>query len=409
MSYKTAARYTRKKLKLMEETPETLDEWVTNWLPEEFYEPRLKGLEGVSNEDEKLVKTVRLIQEFVYGDEGDEAAGVEKQEATPGEMDGKLGPGTQRRMDTWEAFVRDDDDDADIEYAPNSFLLFNREKIEVPGVHIIQPFDENGLSFEQVYAERKAEAEGGERVKRGYGRRKYPSLKGSDALPSDVKCLGTVHWDVCFSARQCFRVLKKKHISSGFGIENPRKSDGLVVVYQWLDFGKHYGYHGGRANKPSLLSFDMTNAVSLKYAKRYLKKTGIERPIVDARPHGKHKRLLGMYKDQILALLRILKAVHERYPVLDFSFPVKDGKPIEKVYAPLFDGPFTGAHTHLHLTKRKWDVSALEAQVIYMMLKDSSVADEFPQLAELFDIGACHWSEWEAEKDEAWTWAEVQG
>jgi hypothetical protein len=405
---KQAADYTRNWLRENGQPPGMLSRWVTQWLPEEFYEPELHAIDKASSEDEKLVRQVKLIQKWVYGDPGDAAAGVPQQDATAEEMDGFLGTGTHRRMETWVAYVNDEDDDT--EPSGGSYLLFNGEKLEVPGVWIIQPSDEHGLSFEKDYAKKKKKAKKkGEKAKRPFGRRKEPSAKGSTVVPSDVSLLGTIHWDVCLDAHTCFRILSKKGYSSVFGIDNPRP-DGRVPVYQWLDFGRNFGYHGGsKANRASLLSFDLSNAVSLKYSARYLKKTGIARPIIDARPHGNKKKLLGMYKGQILSLLRILKVVSSRFPSLDFAFPSVSGKPVEAVYGLLFGGSYSGAHSHLHITTNKWDVSGLEAQVIYMMRKDSTIADEFPGIAELFDVGGEQWSEWEAKKDKVWTWAEVTG
>ena len=395
MDLQAAAGYTRSQLDELQLSYSYPEIWIGKWLPPEWADPRLQRLYAIApDSDERLARAVQLIQEWVYGNLGDAALGVEQQPATFREMDGKMGPSTYHRMITWEELVASDGEIPEVTLPGESYLLYRDEKIPVPNTCIIHGSDEGGLSFERAYKERKSKA-AGEKVKRGYGRWK----KGKTP-----NLLATVHWDAALSAKSGFNILKKRGYSSAIGIDNPHP-DGTVPVYQWLDWGNHYGYHAGtEINRRSLLSFDLTNAVNLKYAKRYKKVAGIPRPVIDASPHGEQKKLLGMYKGQILTLLRILKAANRRFPHLDFAFPIVGGMPVEEVYSPLFSETYTGAHTHLHITTRKWDVSGLEAQIIYLMIKDPAIANEFPELADLYAIEDHHWGEWIAEKEKSWIW-----
>lgn len=403
----TPAEYTQKQLQKMGKSPQWLLQWLEQWTPESFHKAELGRLSALSG-DAQIVESVRSIQKWIYGCPGDEAMGIPQQDATPGEMDGKLGSGTQRRMETWEEFTKGVEFPSEPTLPGGTYLLFNGEQLSVPGVTIVQPSSPGGLSFESSYQERKAKDK---KAKPGYGYRKQETVAGSPQVPDGVGLLATIHWDVCFGARSCFKQLSKRGLSSVFGIDHPRKSDGQVMVYQWLDFGKHYGFHAGTpANKMSLVSFDMSSAVDLKYASKYLDLTGIPRPVIDGRPHGKRRQLLGMYRGQILALLRILKALALRFPELSFSFPTESREPVQTVWKPLFKGGYSGAHTHLHITENKWDVTGLEAQIIYLMRKDHSVQKEFPSIASLFHVtDDALWAEWEAQKDKDWTWTEVTG
>lgn len=389
-----AAAYTRKMIKEFGYTPELLSGWVKGWIPPD----KLPTLSFYSvwdllpdDTDEGLVATTKLIQEWVYGAPGDEAAGVEKRAATPKEMDGFLGDGTYRRMLAWQDFRNPPPPPVDIP-AGVSYLICNGEKIPVEGVNIVH----DKYSFEKYHEDSGKSCFGS-------WRSEERPQSHSGRLPSTVRCLGTIHWDVCHTSESCFRVLCKSGLSSVFGVDAP-DANGNVVVYQWLDFGKHYGWHGGPANKVSFISFDMCNPVDLKYASKHNGK----RPIIRADSHGKEKHFLGMFRGQILAVFRIVRAVADRWRKLSCTVPVRDGLPISTVIPDLFDGGWPGVHDHQKITKNKWDVSGLYDQLIYLMRKDPAVAGEFWAIAAQFDVSNDEkWASWEAERDEKWQWPEL--
>ena len=301
--------------------------------------------------------------------------------------DGMLGVRTLRRLIAEADAVKPDPPEAAL--AGSEYMIFNGEPLRVPGVHIITMNDDGGMGFTK-----------------GFG--KWPKPVDSLIGRSDkyAYMLGTVHWDCCMDSERCFSVLKNRGLSTCFGISNPRKEDGVVPVYQWLDPGKHRGYHAGtRANRASLLSFDLSNAVYLKYARKYKSRVGIERPVIY--PRRMRKGMLGMYRGQIIALLRILKAVSGRTG-LPLTFPTdENGRPIDRPWDRLFSGDYHGAHTHLHITRKKWDVLGLEEQIIAMLLESADLRHEFPSLVECFQLCNSGWLEWLQDVKKKWVWKEM--
>ena len=163
------------------------------------------------------------IQDFLYSEPGDAAAGVTPSPATASERDGKFGPGTYRRMETYLESLNP------VEAPPppvegSSHIIVGGQKIAVAGVKVLTFEDPDGLSIKAA-------------SKKGY--RKWGAER------ERANHIAMLHWDVCFSAHSCFKVLTRRGYASCFGIDNPSKEDGQVTVYQWLDPGFYRGAHGG--------------------------------------------------------------------------------------------------------------------------------------------------------------------
>jgi len=336
--------------------------------------------------DPAFIRAVRQVQIFVYGDAGDAAMGVPKQPATEAEVDGILGSGTLRRMETYlESLTGVCTPDS--ECTTVDYLVVSGKRIPVDNVRIVSFDEPKSLSFH----------------------RECPSCY-SKWLPKHIKnLLATVHWDAALSAKSCFNILKNRNLSSTLGIDNPLK-DGMSTVYQWMDPGPYYGHHAGDANRRSAISIDLSNAVYTKYAAKYKKEVGIERPVIQVQYHGAKKTILGMYKGQILAMLRILKALSE-YFKLPFVFPA-DGKgnPVTTLLPGALDvKQYQGCVTHLHLSKNKFDVAGLEYQIVALLLSDDTLMKEFPSLVECFRLHDPHWTPWLDSVLESWTWDELWG
>ena len=331
--------------------------------------------------DEFFLKGVVLdIQRFVYGDEGDTALGVDAQPATEREMDGKLGPGTFRRMEAWLQSLRPAS--VPIHKANgvelHDALVFQGKRSPCEGL-VVSSLDEPGaLSFPRSKKGKK----------KGYS--SWGDVRAK-LRSGSISQLATVHWDACLTAKKAHRILCGRNLSSTVGIDNPDPELGNSVVHQWLDPGLHRGHHGGsKANRGSLLSFDMTNAVYLKYQKWYVKNVGAPRPVIKAIIHGKrrYKVMLGMYAEQIISLLRVLKHFHslvgEKIP---FTFPTAGGSPIYTTVPTLFKKPVDfGVHTHMHITRKKWDVASLEDQIMVLLTQRPELMEEFPTLVKSFRL-----------------------
>jgi len=353
-------------------------------------------------------------QRFVYGDEGDEAMGVPAQPATEREVDGLLGPMTFTRMTTWLEYALDVvEEDTLIEQVPEmtagDFIVFNGERIAVPGVEIVSLDEVGGLDL-AVGAKKKW------KKRKGYS----PWPKGHDILDLAGKhekwarLLGFVHWDAGWSAAGAYKALIRRGLGSTCGVERPRKSDGKVIAYQWLDPGKFYGWHGSSANPRSLWSFDLTCAVYAKYAAKYKTLCGIDRPLLKISSRetlGKGNVFLGMYKDQIITMLRILKALSQ-HTGLPYHWPLKpDGKFQGRNYKRLFKDDFHGVAEHRHLpSTTKWDCRGLFAQICVLLLTDPALMAEFPEFVAAHDLqNTKTWGPWLAKAEKHWQWTEVWG
>ena len=124
------------------------------------------------------------VQDFLYSEAGDVALGIEILAATPTERDGKFGGGTYRRMRTYLESLQPIEEPQ--EHESTNHVIVSGEKIAVEGVKIVTFEDPEGLSI--IDASQK-------------GYRKWRSEK------NQASHIAMLHWDVCFSAHSCFRVL----------------------------------------------------------------------------------------------------------------------------------------------------------------------------------------------------------
>jgi len=274
-------------------------------------------------------------------------------------------------------------------------------------VQIVSLDEEGGLDL--VKASR-------EKWKRRKGYHPWPTKDILELAGKDdtwARLLGFVHWDAGWSAEGAFRALINRGLGSTCGIDRPRKADGQVIAYQWMDPGKWYGVHGGSANKRSLFSFDLSNAVYAKYAAKYKKLCGIERPLLKISSRetlGKGNAFLGFYKDQIVTMMRILKAL-SKHTGMPYHWPLKpDGSFQGRNYKKLWRDDFHGVAEHRHLpSTSKWDCRGLFAQICVLMLTDAELAVEFPEFVAAHDLQNDKWAKWLAKAEKHWDWKEVWG
>ena len=359
---------------------------------------------SIEQDDQFFVgKVIVDIQRFVFGDVGEAQFGYAEEPATEKEMDGWLGRSTHERMITFDAFERDDDQDrrhhevAGI--TPNDFIVWKGERIQIEGVKVISLDEEGALSL-PVSLKKK-------------GKRVYAWPKGVDhCLKNSDKYathLGTDHWDAGHSAPGAFRSLVRNGLFTTMGIDNPTKSTGEVVVYQWGDPGLHRGMHARNpANRRSLLSTDYSDAVYKKFAAKYLKRCGIARPLILADYHHRRgSKILGMYKGQVLAGMRMKKAFAE-LSGLPFVYPTdKNGHPFTKKLKGLWAKGASCVHQHLNITANKFDCAGLMAQTIVLLLTVPGLMAEFLSLVECFRLHDDGWAVWLDDKKATWEWAEV--
>jgi len=356
------------------------------------------------------------VQRFVFGDQGDSAMGVPEAPATEKELDGMVGPMTIRRMETWLEFSRDKVEpevaiDTVPEMTASDFMVFNGKRIVVPGVEIVSFDEPGGLD---LVAKAKARAKK-KRKRRASGYSKWP--KDVMALAGKhwkyARLNGFVHWDAGWSAHGAFKMLVRRGLGTNCGIDRPRLADGKVIAYQWLDPGKFYGWHGSSANPRSIMSFDMSNAVYGKYASKYRKLCGIDRPLLKISSRekiGSGKVFLGMYKDQIITLMRILKALSE-HTGLPYHWPVnKKGKFVGRNYKRLWKDPFHGTAEHRMLpSTSKWDCRGLFAQIVALILSVPALMAEFPEFVEAHRLHDARWGPWLDKVKKHWEWKELWG
>lgn len=165
----------------------------------------------------------------------------------------------------------------------------------------------------------------------GHSRRKNP--------PTQV----VWHWDACLNGETCYRILKRRKISSHGVIDN----DGTFI--QFLDFSLHTGWHAGdsKVNKASI-GIDITNAVYLKYAGYYDKRWG-PRPVIEPVVHGHKYEILGYYPEQV-ETARLLSILIEDKLNIQRSYPPET----EVVSKPHLH---KGHLAHYHVKRTKFDVA----------------------------------------------------
>ena len=153
------------------------------------------------------------------------------------------------------------------------------------------------------------------------------------------------HWDVCLSSKSCFKILKNRHLSVHFLIDN----DG--TIYQLMDC-KDIGYHAGnRKVNNNSVGVEISNAYNVRYQEVYKQKGFGERPILtDSRVHGRTlKPYLGFYPVQVEAFKKLAIALNSIYHI-----PLKS--PLTTtVDSIVSSGQYKGIVNHYHVTKRKID------------------------------------------------------
>lgn len=168
---------------------------------------------------------------------------------------------------------------------------------------------------------------------KGWRKRRDPSGKGVNLL--------VLHWDVCFSSRQCFRVLLKRNRSVHLML------DGNGTVYQALDLAEARAYHAGLVNNRSV-GVECSCPVLLKYKHRQ----DPPRPIV-TEPHV-HRRgtwqHLDFYDIQKKRVVELAEAICEIFGI-PRVLPM-DGEQVSRRLAP---PRFRGVCGHYHVSKTKPD------------------------------------------------------
>lgn len=372
---------------------------------------------GHAEDDSRFMDMVCDIQRFVFGDPGDEAMGVPAAPATEREVDGRLGPMTITRMETWLEYANDNvEEDVLIDQVDgmvsSDYLVFAGKKIVVPGVKIVSLDEDGGLDLVAGSKEKWG------RKKKGFSSWESKAktgdiLKIAGKDPKYARILGFVHWDAGWSSHGAYKMLLRRGLGSTCGVDRPRKSDGQVIAYQWLDPGLYYGWHGSSANPRSLFSFDMSCAVYAKYAKKYEQLCGIPRPLLKINSRevvGQGKFFLGMYKDQIITMMRILKALSE-HTGLPYHWPMKgDGSFQGRNYKRLWKDDFHGVAEHRHLpSTTKWDCRGLFAQICALLLSVPELMAEFPEFVEAHRLHDPKWGPWLDKVKKHWEWKELWG
>jgi len=168
------------------------------------------------------------------------------------------------------------------------------------------------------------------------------------------------HWDAALSADSCYKILKKRGISSHFVIDN----DG--TIYQMVDT-KHVGWHAGiRSVNKASIGIDFTNAYYTKYQDWYERKGFGPRPVLEGvKMHGRTlEPFLGYYPVQIEAYKALLKGLCDHYGI-KLECPLdENGELLTTVDDTAAAGDFEGVVAHYHLTRRKKDTAGLELDKI---------------------------------------------
>jgi len=182
--------------------------------------------------------------------------------------------------------------------------------------------------------------------------RNYRRYKANKRKPSMI----VTHYDVCLSAKSCFKVLKNRKISSHFVIDN----DG--TIFQMVDT-QHSAWHAGirRVNKAAI-GIDISNAVYTKYQPWYRKKGFGPRPIMSGlKIHGvKLSDYLGFYPVQIEAYKVLVKTLCKHYNI-PIQMPMdSNNKVLRGVSLTAKQSKFKGIVNHFHVSRKKIDVANLD-------------------------------------------------
>lgn len=375
------------------------------------------------DDDGFFYKVIQDLQRFLFSDPADPDLDVPEQPAEAEEIDGVFDAAEHMRMLTYQEFVDDRFSDLLVdripEMKPNDFLVVSGQRIPVEGeVYIVSMDEPGGLDIAAKCKRSKGKP-------KGFSRWPKPLLDLAGKHSKYARLLACVHWDAGWSAAGsdkdgdglgdgggAFGMLIRRGLGTCMGIDRPRKSDGRVIGYQWLDPGLYYGWHGSAANPRCGMSFDLSNAVYAKYAKKYIDLCGIARPLLKisdrAEKVGSGKFFMGHYRDQILTMLRVLKAF-AAYTKLPLMWPVKDdGTAKGRQVKDIFKSDYHGVMEHRHLpSTSKWDCRGLDAQIRVLLLKDAGLLAEFPSLAESMRLHDEGWAKWLDKVEANWKWAEL--
>ena len=172
------------------------------------------------------------------------------------------------------------------------------------------------------------------------------------------------HWDAALSAHSCFKILKKRKISSHFVIDN----DG--TIYQMVDTNS-VAWHAKGVNDISI-GIDFSNAYYAKYQKWYTKKGFGRRPILDdSVTHGrKHPPHLGYYPSQLDSYRELLRVLCKHYEIPLACPEDPNGNYKTGYHVDSAKGLFRGVVCHFNLSKRKIDCAGLKLGEIIKELNE---------------------------------------
>ena len=155
------------------------------------------------------------------------------------------------------------------------------------------------------------------------------------------------HWDAALSAKSCHKILSGTRRASSHGcIDN----DG--TFYQFVDFSTHYTWHAGiRKVNRSSVGIDFSNAVYRKYNKWYTAHGFGPRPVIEAETNGHKHSLLGYYPAQLMTAAHLAAFFETEYSI-PLCWPTHNNQ----LTSPhLFKGHFG----HYHCKTTKWDPAGL--------------------------------------------------
>ena len=177
--------------------------------------------------------------------------------------------------------------------------------------------------------------------------------------PAETICM---HWGG-HTARNLFRIFyntKSKHVSTHFAIGRDPRDNNRIEVMQFLDTGLQ-AYHAGKFNKFSV-GVDICQSVESRHINTALK-NGYNVEVID-NPHRGDNQMLSL--DPELAIV-----AHEFIKDLRVAMEI-DNKPIcrdEEVHG-VYEAAEYSIVSHLNVSARKWDVTKIWADQIYLNIPD---------------------------------------
>ena len=198
-----------------------------------------------------------------------------------------------------------------------------------------------------------------------HGKATTPVTHWESVLKPRNPTMIVTHWDAALSADSCYKILKKRGISSHFVIDN----DG--TIYQMVDT-QNIAWHAGiRSVNEASIGIDFTNAYYTKYQNWYERKGFGPRPVLEGvKMHGRTlDPFLGYYPVQIDAYRALVKGLCKHYDI-KLECPLDEhGELLSTVDDSAAKGQFEGVVGHYHLTRRKKDTAGLELKEILEDIK----------------------------------------